>query len=170
MWQTLVAGGILAGTVLVHASNPLATEDQHHIDELSKSFLGRGNLDALKQKAREQYVKSLKKYNVELTGSVNKDLDVAMDELVFSSIQKAANGDPANPKVYWTDTAKRTHDWFGISVPGGRYSYDNPDCIYRTIPISSKYKYKISGRRFGNGTADQSFLSLIHISEPTRPY
>ena len=70
MWQTLVAGGILAGTVLVHASNPLATEDQHHIDELSKSFLGRGNLDALKQKAREQYVKSLKKYNVELTGSV----------------------------------------------------------------------------------------------------
>ena len=53
MWQTLVAGGILAGTVLVHASNPLATEDQHHIDELSKSFLGRGNLDALKQKARE---------------------------------------------------------------------------------------------------------------------
>lgn len=160
MWQTLVAGGILVGTVLVHASNPLATEDQHHIDELSKSFLGRGNLDALKQKAREQYVKSLKKYNVELTDSVNKDLDAAMDELVFSSIQKAANGDPANPKVYWTDTAQRTHDWFGISVPGGRYSYDNPDCIYRTIPISSKYKYKISGRRFGNGTADQSF-SLI---------
>ena len=42
-------------------------------------------------------------------------------------------------------------------MPGGRYSYDNPDCIYRIIPVSDKHKYRIRGRRFGNGTADQSF-------------
>ena len=61
MWQTLVAGGILAGTVLVHASNPLATEDQHHIDELSNSVLGRGNIDGLKQKASGHSVNELMK-------------------------------------------------------------------------------------------------------------
>lgn len=153
-----LALGALFGALLVQAdSNPLATEDQKQIDELSKSIFKSHNFEDLKTKARQQYVKSLKKYKVELTDDVNKDLDDAMDELVFSSIQKAANGDPANPKVYWTDTAKRTHNWFGIKVPGGRYSYDNPDCIYRIIPVSDKYKYKIKGKRVGNGTADQSF-------------
>ena len=54
-----------------------------------------------------------------------------IDELAFSTIQKAANGDAYFPKVYWFDAGPR--QWIGLDVPGSRYSYNNPD-IYRTIP------------------------------------
>ena len=157
MWLKHFALCLLVSTSIVQAGNPLATKDQKELDELSKSLLTEKSLNGLREKARQQFVKSLRKYHVQLTDEVNKDLDIAMDELVFSSIQKAVNNDPSDPKVYWTDTARRSHDWFGLNVPGGRYSYDNPDCIYRIIPVSDKHKYRIRGRRFGNGTADQSF-------------
>lgn len=156
---------LLAGAGLAQArKNPLATKDQCEIDVLSTELSKSHEFEPLRKDALQQYLKTLKKYKVKITDAVMKDLNLAMDELVFSSVQKAANGDPTKPKVYWTDTAARRHDWFGISVPGGRYSYDNPDCIYRTVPIDNKYKYKLTGRRFGNGTADASFSLISNVN------
>lgn len=145
----------------VLASNPLATEDQRRLDILSKKLAKDASLKPLKAAARQQFVNALKKYGMDLSPEVSAQLDLAMNELVFSSVQKAVNGDPARPKVYWTDTAARTHDWFGLDVPGGRYSYDNPDCIYRIVPIDGRYNYTLKGRRFNGGVADSSF-SLIN--------
>ena len=142
------------------AANPLATKEQRDIDQLSIALYKTHQFDSLKQNARNQYIKTLKKYHVPITNQVNTDIDLAIDELLFNTIQKSANGDPGNPKLTWTDTAARTHDWFGLDVPGSRYSYDNPDCFYRVVPISDKYSYKLHGRRYNNGTADSSF-SLI---------
>ncbi|GAF08287.1 DUF1214 domain-containing protein [Paenibacillus pini] len=45
-------------------------------------------------------------------------------------------------------------------MPGGRYSYDNPDNIYRTIPIDGSSKYIIHGKRTSPGPTDVTF-SLI---------
>jgi hypothetical protein len=45
-------------------------------------------------------------------------------------------------------------------VPGSRYSYDNPDNIYRTIPIDGASRYVIRGQRRGSGPTDVTF-SLI---------
>jgi hypothetical protein len=56
------------------------------------------------------------------------------------------------------DAAPR--NWFGLEVPGGRYSYDNPDCIYRTIPIDYNLCYIVRGYRHSTGPADVTF-SLI---------
>lgn len=144
----------------VTSANPLATNDQQWLDKYSLSLYHSDAFNSLREDARKQYIKTLKKYHVPITSQLSADIDKAADELVFSSIQKAANNDPANPRVYWTDTAPRTHDWFGLNVTGGRYSYDNPDCIYRIIPISDKYSYKLHGRRFNKGVSDLSF-SLI---------
>ena len=66
--------------------------------------------------------------------------------------------DPFNPKVYWVDAPPR--NWPGVSVPGGRYSYDNPDNIYRTIPIDGSSRYVIKGKRTYPGPTDVTF-SLI---------
>lgn len=141
-------------------ANPLATQDQQSLDRYALSLYHSDYFDDLRSQAREQYIKTLKKYHVPIDSQTASDLDSAMNELVFSAIQKSVNGDPANPRVYWVDTASRTHDWFGLQVVGGRYSYDNPDCFYRVIPISGQYSYKIHGRRFGKGVADSSY-SLI---------
>jgi len=160
----LLAIALLAGASLAQARNPLATRDQYELDVLSMELSKDPGFEPLKKIALNQYLKSLKKYNVDITNAVMKDLHLAMEELVFSSVQKAVNGDPAKPKVYWTDTAARRHNWFNLSVPGGRYSYDNPDSIYRTVPIDGKYKYKLKGRRFGNGTADASFSLIRNVN------
>lgn len=155
---------LLAGASLAHARNPLATTDQCEIDVLSMELSKDPAFEPLKKDALDQYIKSLRAHNVDVTDAIMKDLHLAMDELVFSSVQKAANGDPTHPKVYWTDTAARRHDWFGLSVPGGRYSYDNPDCIYRFVPISGQYKYKLKGRRIGEGTTDASFSLISNVN------
>lgn len=149
---------LLVGLVL--GGNPLATDDQRKLDELSIKLSKSSQFGGLRKAAYKQYYKTLHKYHVDFDSTLRGDVDTAIDELVFSSIQKAVNSDPAHPKLYWVDSTPRKQNWFGLKVPGGRYSYDNPDCVYRTIPISDKYTYKIHGRRHNPGPADVSF-SLI---------
>ncbi|KAK2783830.1 hypothetical protein FQN52_009477 [Onygenales sp. PD_12] len=152
---------VLAGLAqIVHSANPLATKDQRDLDILATALSQSDDFNALRSAARAQFILTLKKFGKDIDDDINSDIDIAIDELVFSSVQKAVNGDPAYPRVYWVDAPPREENWFDISVPGGRYSYDNPDCIYRTIPISDKYEYVIRGRRAENGPTDVTF-SLI---------
>ena len=151
----------LVGVVL--ASNPLATHDQQELDARAIKLSKSNKFDDLREKAYQQYHKTLKKYHVNFDEYTQKDLNPSIQELVFSSIQKAVNDEPSSPHVYWVDTAARRHDWFGLSVPGGRYSYDNPDCFYRTIPISDKHTYRIKGQRFGKGPSDVSFSLISNL-------
>ena len=114
-------------SVVFAAANPLATNDQRELDELAKELSKSKELDGDRSLAYAQFVKTLAKYHVDLTGQIKADLDEAMDELVVSSVQKAVNNDPKHPRVMWVDTGARKNHWFGQQVPGGRYSYDNPD-------------------------------------------
>ncbi|WFC98809.1 hypothetical protein MYAM1_001541 [Malassezia yamatoensis] len=157
LWFSELLALCFAGIV---TANPLATQDQRKLDQRALTIFHAEDFHKERSAARAQWEKTLKKYHVPITEQVSSDLNTMINELVFSSIQKAVNGDPSDPHVYWVDTAARTHDWFGLKVEGGRYSYDNPDCIYRLIPISAKYSYRIHGRRYGKGVADASF-SLI---------
>jgi hypothetical protein len=136
------------------ANNPLATEDQRNLDLLAIKIYNNFSFEELRQKAIEVYTKA---YRAPLTQEAEDSIKSSVDELVFSSIQKAVNADPYYPKVYWVDAGPRT--WFGMNVPGGRYSYDNPDTIYRTIPINSNLHYVIHGKRYSN-LADVTF-SLV---------
>ena len=145
---------------LAASLNPLATEDQRALDVLATELSTGDDFQFLREAARAKFRGTLRLYGKTIDQQVSDDIDVAVDELVFSSIQKAVNSDAAHPKIYWTDAPRRTQDWFGLEVPGGRYSYDNPDCIYRTIPISHKYDYVIRGQRLSDGPSDVTF-SLI---------
>ena len=158
----LLALPVLTFTQGTHArTNPLATPDQLALDALAADLYKTTDFSIPRSAARAQFLVTLKKYGKTIDAQIENDIDVAIDELVFSALQKAVNNDPAYPKVYWTDAPPRDADhWFGIDVPGGRYSYDNTDCIYRTIPISSKYEYIVRGKRSGTGPSDVTF-SLI---------
>lgn len=93
----------------------------------------------------------------------------AIDELVGGAIAEAVNGNPARPRVYWLGA--ESHSAFGLDVPGTRWAYDNPDNVYRTIPIDPEGAYVVHGRRQGNGPADMSF-SLIDdtVTQSTLAY
>ncbi|CEL11149.1 hypothetical protein ASPCAL14254 [Aspergillus calidoustus] len=137
-------------------ANPLATEDQRALDTLAIEINNDHSFPVLKASAKAAYKTA---HGLPVSDEASSSLDAAIDELAFSAIQKAVNNDPYYPKVYVVDAGPR--EWFGLDVPGGRYSYDNPDCIYRTIPIDSSLSYIVTGKRFTPGPTDVTF-SLIN--------
>ncbi|KAJ6020777.1 hypothetical protein N7540_006281 [Penicillium herquei] len=149
-----IAGLAFMSPVLADG-NPLATEDQRNLDELVIQINQNYSFPVLWAEAKAAYKTA---HGLPISDEAESTLDAAIDELAVSAIQKAVNNDPYHPKVYWVDSAPRT--WFGLNVPGGRYSYDNPDCIYRTIPIDGSLDYVVKGYRHTPGPTDITF-SLI---------
>jgi hypothetical protein len=147
-----------AGTtaVTLTQSNPLATSDQNTLDQLALQVNQDYPFLALKAEAETAYLAA---HGLPVSSEASARLGQDIDELAFSAIQKAVNNDPWHPKVYLVDAGP--HNWFGLQIPGGRYSYDNPDNIYRTIPISGSLHYVIHGQRHTPGPADVTF-SLIN--------
>ncbi|KAL4862809.1 hypothetical protein BDV12DRAFT_178364 [Aspergillus spectabilis] len=135
--------------------NPLATVDQRDLDALAIEINNDHSFTVLKAEARAAYRTA---HGLPVSDEASSSLDAAINELAFSAIQKAVNSDPYYPKVYVVDAGPRK--WFGLDVPGGRYSYDNPDCIYRTIPIDSNLSYIVKGKRYTPSPTDVTF-SLI---------
>lgn len=135
--------------------NPLATSDQQALDALAIKLFDTWSFPVLQAEAKTAYQIA---HGLPISDEASSSLDAAIAELAFSALQKAVNNDPYYPKVYWVDAGPRS--WFGLDVPGGRYSYDNPDCIYRTIPIDSSVDYIVTGYRYTPGPSDVTF-SLI---------
>ena len=52
---------------------------------------------------------------------------------------------PLHPKV--TCITRLEHEVDGLRIPGTRWGIDNPDSIYRVIPISGDERYEIRGPR-----------------------
>jgi hypothetical protein len=80
----------------------------------------------------------------------------AIEELAFATALDAADSDSQRPKVVWGFTAPRR--WLSHAVPGSRWGIDNPDNVYRIIPVDGSSKYEISVRSHDPGPIQYSFL------------
>ena len=78
-------------------------------------------------------------------------LDRAVDEYALAAAFQQQLLNPLTPTVV-TQVAP-PHTWYGQSVGGTRILYDNPDTIYRFMPVSASSQYVITGR-FNNNTPD----------------
>lgn len=139
--------------------SPLATVDQLNLDQRSTLLDKRYSFPVARLEAKAAFRLA---HGLPVSAEAEARLDHDIDELVFSAIQKAVNGDPLYPKVYWVNAPARR--WFGQNVQGGRYSYDNPDNIYRTIPIDGTSRYVVHGRRFGAGPTDVTFSLISNVN------
>ncbi|MBV9841202.1 MAG: hypothetical protein JOY99_06670 [Sphingomonadaceae bacterium] len=63
--------------------------------------------------------------------------------------------DPNYPRVIHIYT--QPHKWRGMDVPGSRWGGNNPDNVYRIIPIDGKAHYRLDGQRIGSGPDDVSY-------------
>jgi len=144
------------GSARTDDGNPLATADQRELDAAAIALYDSNRFEPLRSEAKAAYVAA--RQQIPSTEALSR-LDLAIDELVFSAIQKIINGDPYRPKLYWVNAQPR--QWFGLDVPGSRYSYDNPDNIYRIGPVSGDLRYELRGRRYTPGPSDVTF-SLIN--------
>src|SRR3954452_23310354 len=63
---------------------------------------------------------------------------------MFFAAVWSSNQDPLRPKV--TTITRLEHEVDGRRVPGTRWGIDNPDSVYRVVPISGAERYEIRGR------------------------
>jgi hypothetical protein len=68
----------------------------------------------------------------------------AFEEVMFSAAVWSLNQDPLRPRVICI--TRLAHELEGTRIPGSRWGIDNPDTIYRVIPISGSERYVIRGR------------------------
>lgn len=83
--------------------------------------------------------------------------DRAFEEVMFSAAIWSSNQDPLRPKV--TCITRLEHELDGRRVPGSRWGIDNPDSIYRVIPIAGDERYEIRGR-VGAHRMTENYLTL----------
>ncbi|MEX3637940.1 hypothetical protein [Paraburkholderia sp. BR14320] len=83
------------------------------------------------------------------------NIDQAVDEDVFSLALAIAAGDASAPKVISILAAP--HNWYGMNVPGSRTTFDNPDTIYRRIPIDPASSYVLTGKVHEQKPVDFNF-------------
>jgi hypothetical protein len=79
----------------------------------------------------------------------------AFEEVMFSAAVWSSNQDPLRPKV--TTITRLEHEVDGRRVPGSRWGIDNPDTVYRVIPISGDERYEIRGTVGANRMTENYF-------------
>jgi hypothetical protein len=92
-------------------------------------------------------------------------LDKSVDEYVRQAAMEVLLLDPNNPKVL--QQVMPPHTWYGQTVGGTRIVYDNPDTIYRFIPVNNASSYVIKGRFTGQVPADTNFSVLTGLNGAT---
>jgi hypothetical protein len=70
--------------------------------------------------------------------------DSKFPEVVFGAIIWSLNTDKERPAVVTISRVPHTLD--GRRIPGSRWGIDNPDSVYRVIPIDGAARYVIRGR------------------------
>ncbi|MBX7433939.1 hypothetical protein JDV09_17745 [Mycobacterium sp. Y57] len=85
-------------------------------------------------------------------------LDDAVDEYALAAGFQQQILNPMDPAV--VSQVAPPHSWYGIDVGGSRLLYDNPDTIYRFIPVNKTSEYVITGRIYDGIPADTTFSVL----------
>lgn len=92
-------------------------------------------------------------------------LDQAVDEYALQAALEYQLLNPNDPHVL--QQVMPPHAWFGQTFGGARIFYDNPDTIYRMIPVNNASSYVITGRFDGPVPAETTFSVLTGLTGTT---
>jgi hypothetical protein len=120
-------------------SHPIATPEQHSHERQALELTRHPIVQAAFERVRKLWLEAANP-----GPDMRSCFDWAFEEVMFSAAVWSLNQDPLRPKVVCiTRLAHRTDD---LQIPGSRWGIDNPDSIYRVIPISGSERYVIRGR------------------------
>jgi len=119
--------------------DPIATPSQHE-QELAALELTRHPV------VREAYRAVAERWlaRAKPSPAMRERFDDAFAEVMFSAAVWSSNQDKLRPKV--SCITRLAHPVSGHQIPGSRWGIDNPDTVYRVIPISGAERYVITGR------------------------
>ena len=155
------AGVNVADTALTNQVSPLGTPEQIEREKIAMSTAKSLPVALMKLVLRFGFLAAAKEQFALVGGpdAANREaLDRAIDEYALAAAFQQQILNPMDPAVV-TQVAP-PHSWYGLDVGGSRLLYDNPDTIYRFMPVNKTSEYVITGRLYDGIPADVTFSVL----------
>ncbi|MGK2869659.1 MAG: hypothetical protein ACSLFA_24020 [Mycobacterium sp.] len=130
--------------------HPVATAAQHEQELAALDLLEHPTVQAAYRSVAETWLGRAK-----ASDAMRACFDDAFAEVMFSAAVWSSNQDKLRPKVSCT----LAHPVQGRVIPGSRWGIDNPDSVYRVIPISGDERYEIHGR-VGHNRMTENYFTL----------
>lgn len=134
------------------SEHPVATAEQHEHELAALRLWSHPVVEAAREQVRKDWLEQEQPSPV-----MRECFDWAFEEVMFSAVVWSSNQDPSHPKV--TCITRLEHEVDGHRIPGTRWGIDNPDSIYRVIPISGAERYEIRGR-VGEHRMTENYFTL----------
>src|SRR4051794_34963846 len=133
-------------------THPVATAEQHALELAALELIGHPTVRAAYAEVAQTWLGRAK-----ASDAMRERFAAAFEEVMFSAAVWSSNQDPLRPKVTCITRLEHTVD--GRRVPGSRWGIDNPDSVYRVIPISGDERYVIRGR-VGEHRMTENYFTL----------
>lgn len=134
------------------SGHPVATPEQHAHELAALELIQHPTVRAAYRDVAETWIARAKP-----SDAMRERFNAAYEEVMFSAAVWSSNQDPLRPKV--TTITRLAHEVEGVRIPGTRWGIDNPDSVYRVIPISGEEKYVIRGR-VGEHRMTENYFTL----------
>jgi hypothetical protein len=133
-------------------ADAIATAAQHEQELAALELIEHPVVKAAYQTVAETWLGRAK-----ASEAMRERFDDAFAEVMFSAAVWSSNQDKLRPKV--SCITRLAHPLEGRRVPGSRWGIDNPDSVYRVIPISGDERYEIHGR-VGEHRMTENYFTL----------
>jgi hypothetical protein len=130
--------------------HPVATASQHEQELAALELTTHPTVQAAYRSVADTWLSRAK-----ASDAMRERFDDAFAEVMFSAAIWSSNQDTMRPQV--SCITRLGHPVAGRSIPGSRWGIDNPDSIYRVIPISGAERYEIHGRVGANRMTENYF-------------
>lgn len=124
---------------MTFSNNPIDTAEQRAHERLALEYYQHPQVRSARTAVREMWLEL-----VQPSEAMRECFDGAFDEVMFGAVIWALNQDPLYPKV--VTISRVPHALDGEPMPGSRWGIDNPDSVYRVIPVAHGERYLIRGR------------------------
>ncbi|MBY0400127.1 hypothetical protein K2X89_07515 [Myxococcota bacterium] len=132
--------------------HPVATAAQHEQELAALELIEHPTVKAAYKAVAETWLGRAK-----ASDAMRERFDDAFAEVMFSAAVWSSNQDKLRPKV--SCITRLAHPVDGRRIPGSRWGIDNPDSVYRVIPISGDERYEIHGR-VGQHRMTENYFTL----------
>ncbi|CAN7568721.1 hypothetical protein [Mycolicibacterium frederiksbergense] len=132
--------------------HPVATAAQHEQELAALDLLEHPTVRAAYRSVAETWLGRAK-----ASDAMRARFEEAFAEVMFSAAVWSSNQDALRPKV--SCITRLAHPVQGRAIPGSRWGIDNPDSVYRVIPISGDERYEIHGR-VGHHRMTENYFTL----------
>ncbi|WNG94452.1 DUF1214 domain-containing protein [Mycobacterium sp. ITM-2016-00318] len=165
--ESSTSAAAVAESVTTQAVSPLGTPEQRDAEQTATETVNTLPVQLTKLVLKTGwYVTALGEYSE--VGGPDEDnlgqLSRAVDEYAMGAAFQQQILNPMTPRAVMQ--VAPPHTWYGQMVGGSRILYDNPDTIYRFMPVNKTSTYVIRGR-FENWDATQGFNGTNQPTDTT---